>query len=67
MAEFENTKPVLLIKKAGGMLLLVIGCALTAAGFGTGSNGLATVGIVLLAIGLLLLILKIVRRNQGSS
>lgn len=66
MAEFENTQPVLLIKKLGGMLLLVLGGALTAAGFGTGSSGLGTVGIVLLAIGLLLLILKIVRRNQVS-
>ncbi len=64
MSGLENGTPLLLIKKLGGMALLIVGCVLTATGFSTGYTGLATTGIVLLAIGLLLLMLKIMRRNQ---
>ena len=67
MAAVETSQPVLLIKKLGGMLMLVAGTALTAFGFHTQSNGLKMAGIALLAIGILLLVLKIARRNQTSS
>jgi hypothetical protein len=66
MAELENGTPLLLIKKLGGMALLIIGCALTATGFSTGYPGLGMIGIVLIAAGLLLLVLKIMRRNQAG-
>jgi hypothetical protein len=64
MAELENGTPLLLIKKLGGTILLIVGCALAATGFSTDNTGLATTGIILLAIGALLLVLKIMRRNQ---
>jgi predicted phage tail protein len=66
MSEVQTDKPVMLIKKLGGMILLVLGCALTAAGFSMGYQGLAMAGIGLLALGVLLLVLKILRRNQGA-
>ena len=66
MSELENGTPLLLIKKLGGMVLLIVGFLLTATGFGTGHAWLATTGIVLIAIGLLLFVLKIMRRNQVS-
>lgn len=55
-----------LAKKFGGILLLVLGFVITAYGFGTESNGLGILGLVLLACGVVLLILKIVRRNQSA-
>jgi uncharacterized membrane protein YidH (DUF202 family) len=57
--------PVLLIKKMGGLLLLIVGFLLAALGYENGSNGLAMLGIVLVAIGIVLLVLKIFRRNQA--
>jgi hypothetical protein len=66
MAPYAGEKPILLIKKLGGILLLFVGLLLTAVGFSNGSTGLAVVGILALAAGLILLALKIVRRNQGA-
>jgi len=57
---------VLLIKKLGGLILIILGCLLTAAGFNWGSTAQAIVGVVLLAAGVALLVLKIARRNQSS-
>lgn len=64
MSQTDSGAPVLLITKTAGMLMLVAGCALTAAGVATEYNEIAAAGIVLLAIGSLLLVLKIMRRNQ---
>jgi hypothetical protein len=58
--------PILLIKKLGGILLLLFGLLLTAIGFNNESTGLTAIGILLLAAGAILLTLKIIRRNQGS-
>jgi uncharacterized membrane protein HdeD (DUF308 family) len=57
---------VLLIKKLGGLILIILGCLLTAAGFNSGATAQVVLGIVLLAAGMALLVLKIVRRNQSS-
>jgi hypothetical protein len=57
-------KPVLLIKKLGGVLLLLVGLLLTARGLSFGPEALTAVGILLVAGGTILLALKIVRRNQ---
>jgi len=57
--------PMLLVKKLGGLLFVFAGCLATAIGFETGSTGLIATGIVALAVGVSLLILKIVRRNAG--
>ena len=57
--------PILLMKKFGGWVLTVLGCLLTAEGFHLGSAALTALGILLLAAGVILVVLKIVRRNQS--
>ena len=57
--------PVFLTKKLLGLALLIVGCLLTALGFSSGYTGVTTLGVILLAAGAILLVLKIVRRNQG--
>jgi hypothetical protein len=58
--------PVMLMKKLGGMVSLIIGCLLTALGIEFQSTSSTVVGILFLALGAGLLVLKIIRRNQGS-
>ena len=65
MAESATEKPVLMIKKLGGVLLLICGILLTVLAYGEGSTGLTAHGILLIAAGMILMVLKIVRRNQG--
>ena len=57
--------PVLLVKKLGGLFAIIIGCLLTAVGVTFESSGTTVVGVLLLALGAVLLVLKIIRRNQG--
>ena len=57
--------PMLLIKKLGGLMFVLAGCLAIAIGFETGSTGLIAIGIVALAVGVSLLVLKIRRRNAG--
>ena len=57
---------LLLGKKLYGLLLIILGFVLTASGVYSTSMGLATLGILSLIAGLILLVLKIVRRNEGS-
>ena len=64
MTAYASEKPVLLLKKLGGLVLVIFGCILTAAGVETGAMALTAAGIVLLSVGLGLLVLKIIRRNQ---
>ena len=59
-------RPVLLIKKLGGILLLFFGLLLTALGMSSDLSWLTTIGVVLLVAGAIFLVLKIVRRNQDS-
>jgi hypothetical protein len=56
---------ILLVKKLGGLLAIIIGCLLTAVGVTFESTGTTVVGVLLLAVGAVLLVLKIIRRNQG--
>ena len=65
MTAYASEKPVLLLKKLGGLLLVIIGCILTATGVEYGAMALTAGGIVLLSIGLGLLVLKIIRRNHA--
>jgi hypothetical protein len=58
--------PILLLKKLGGMILIVVGCLLTAVGLNLGSIVQIVLGVALLAGGMILLALKIVRRNQSN-
>ncbi|QRM28516.1 hypothetical protein [Microvirga sp. VF16] len=65
MAYDTDDKPVLLIKKLGGVLLLICGLALMTLGYSGDSTGLIVLGLLAAAAGAVLLVLKIVRRNQG--
>jgi len=59
--------PLLLVKKLGGLLAIIFGCLLTAVGVTFEYGGTTFAGVVLLIVGAILLVLKIVRRNEGSS
>ncbi len=54
----------LLLKKVSGLAAIILGFLLTAAGYRYGSPEFTTVGIAILALGLVSLVLMIVRRNQ---
>ncbi|WP_456618346.1 hypothetical protein [Bradyrhizobium sp. P5_C12] len=56
---------VLLVKKLGGLIAIILGCLLTAVGVTFESGGTTFVGVLLLVLGAGLLVLKIVRRNQA--
>lgn len=58
--------PILLIKKLGGLFAIIVGCLLTAVGVTFEYSGTTFIGVLLLVIGAVLLVLKIVRRNEGS-
>lgn len=55
---------LLLVKKLGGLLAVVLGCLLTAVGLTLESNSTTFVGVLLPVLGAVLLALKIMRRNQ---
>ena len=58
---------VLLVKKLGGLIAIVVGCLLTAVGVTFESGGMSFFGVLFLVLGAGLLVLKIVKRNEGSS
>ncbi|MGY3549849.1 hypothetical protein ACVWZ4_005209 [Bradyrhizobium sp. USDA 4472] len=58
---------ILLVKKLGGLIAIIIGCLLTAVGVTFESSGTTFVGVLFLAAGAVLLVLKVIRRNDGSS
>jgi hypothetical protein len=57
--------PMLLIKKVGGLMFVLAGFLGMAIGLETGSPGLIATGIVALAVGISLIVLKVRRRNAG--
>ena len=59
--------PLLLVKKLGGLFAVIIGCLLTAVGVTFEAPDTTIVGILFLVVGAVLLVLKIMRRNQQSS
>jgi hypothetical protein len=65
MVAHAGEGPILLAKKLGGLLLIILGCLLTAVGVNAASTGLTVVGALLVISGLVLLVLKILRRNEG--
>ena len=66
MTTYVNDKPILLVKKLGGVLALALGFLLTATGLRGGYHGLTVIGALLLVTGAVLLVLKIIRRNQPA-
>ena len=55
---------ILLAKKLGGLIAIILGCLLTAVGVTFEYSGTTFVGVLLLVLGAVLLVLKIMRRNQ---
>ncbi|WP_201837457.1 hypothetical protein [Microvirga zambiensis] len=66
MPDDVTDKPVLAIKKLGGLLLLIFGIVVALLAYSNGSTGLSIVGILMAAVGVVMLVLKVVRRNQDS-
>lgn len=66
MVAQTNDGPILLVKKLGGLLAIILGCLLTAVGVTFESHGTTFIGVLLLALGAVLLVLKIIRRNQAN-
>jgi LPXTG-motif cell wall-anchored protein len=57
---------ILFGKKLYGLLLIILGCLLTATGISSNYPGFTALGILSLLAGAILLVLKIVRRNEGG-
>jgi hypothetical protein len=57
----------LLGKKLGGLGLVIIGLLLIALGVSTQSTGWVVFGTIVLVVGLILMALKILRRNEDIS
>jgi hypothetical protein len=55
----------LLLKKSAAVILLLLGILLVVVGLNEESSPVTTVGFLSLLCGVVLLVLKIVRRNQG--
>jgi hypothetical protein len=66
MAGHAAEGPILGIKKLGGLLLVILGCLLIAAAVSAGYTGLSVAGGALVALGVVLLALKVVRRNRSA-
>ena len=66
MATQGGEQTILALKKLGAVFLLIAGLALTAVGFANGSTGFSVAGLILVAASIVLLVLKIVRRNSLS-
>jgi drug/metabolite transporter (DMT)-like permease len=66
MAAQTSEKSILLLKKVGGLVLLVCGVVLAALAYEDGSTGRAILGVLLAAAGIMLMVLKIVRRNTSG-
>ncbi|MET0597222.1 MAG: hypothetical protein ABWZ57_05060 [Mesorhizobium sp.] len=63
MAE-QDLKGRMLIGKLAGLALVIVGVLLAASGYRGGSPGYMAAGIALLVIGLIVLVRKILTRNQ---
>jgi membrane-bound ClpP family serine protease len=57
---------VLFAKKLYGLFLIILGFVLIAVGANSNAPGLTAIGILSLIAGVILLVLKIIRRNEGS-
>lgn len=66
MAGHAAEGPALLIKKLGGLLLVILGCLVVAAGVNAGHTALTVAGGLIVALGAVLLAFKIFRRNRSA-
>jgi hypothetical protein len=66
MVTSTDDGPVFFAKKIGGLVLVILGFLAMAAGVNMESTGLVVFGTLVLVAGAVLLVLKIVRRNENS-
>jgi hypothetical protein len=66
MASHTVDGSILFAKKLGGVFAMVIGALIAAIGADVGSSVTIAIGILFVVIGAILLVLKIVRRNEGG-
>lgn len=66
MATQASGKSILAFKKLAGLILIICGVVLAALSYEDGSMGRAILGILLAAAGVMLLVLKIARRNASG-
>ena len=62
----ESGNSNFLIGKLSGLILIIVGFLLAASGYRAESTGYIVGGIILLAIGIAILVGKVIRRNPGS-
>lgn len=60
----NGDSPMPLLKKLGGLIAIILGFLITASGYRYGSTEFLTLGIAFIALGLVLLVLMIARRNR---
>lgn len=65
MAGHAAEAAMLGVKKLGGLLLVILGCLLIAVAVSTHRTGLSVAAGVLVALGAVLLALKVLRRNPA--
>lgn len=65
MAGSSVEGPMLLAKKLGGLVFVVLGLLGLASGYYNGSGWLTFIGMLSLGIGAGLLAIKVIRRNAG--
>lgn len=57
---------ILLAKKLGGVFAMIVGALIAAIGADVGSSTTIAIGILFVIVGAILLVLKIIRRNDGG-
>jgi len=57
---------ILFAKKLGGVFAMVVGALIAAIGADVGSSTTIAIGILFVVVGAILLVLKIIRRNEGG-
>ena len=62
----QDEMPRPLISKLGGLVFIILGFLLATAGYRYGHVAYIAGGVVLLAIGVFLVVRKIIQRNQGN-
>jgi len=66
MATHAVDGPILLAKKLGGVILMILGGLVAALGADMGSSATIAIGILFVVAGAVFLVLKILRRNDPS-
>ena len=66
MATHTVDGSILFAKKMGGVFAMIVGALIAAIGADVGSSTTIAIGILFVVVGAILLVLKIIRRNEGG-